>query len=373
MAAPASRKASIRSELNVALHASRKPVLRFTAEEKSMLISFVNKYKKVIECKKRDVSLSAKTQAWKRLCTEYNAQHGLTTRDFKQFKKCWGNLKQKCTEEKSEEKRNILKSIGQLKRRFHCLLGELRMAPHRCSAVTVPCCVLHNIAKLYACTSDDECLLPPEVPTPPSDMADDGNTVRNALVQQHFSQWLLHLLLLAMALEWWLLLLPPPLVPGQCHCSKTTRHLVVVGSLGCQILSQQCPLRLLYDPMKELSNPDSQLQDAVMETGSDGTTTPLPPEAKKLLGACAANDASSQPPHAPCSDGADSTRKDSAPLDAVPVAVATTSPSSSRMALFEKTLSEEKDIRVNVMREEHELRMRLLQEDQDDILKKKKQ
>ncbi|XP_075543527.1 uncharacterized protein LOC142577984 isoform X1 [Dermacentor variabilis] len=287
------------SGLDVAFHASRKPAPRFTAEEKSMLISFVNKYKKVLECKKTDVaSLSAKTQAWKRLCAEYNAQHGVTARDFKQLKKCWGNLKQKWKEEKSEEKRKILKTGG----------GPAP-AGMTTTSVLVGAVASHMATRIRNDDDSDGAVYLPPVQSEP-----------------------------------------------------------VIRLLQPMITGNDVPVSQYYE---ELSNPDSRLQDAVMETGNDGTTTPQPPDSNEMLGACAANDASSQPPHAPCSAGANSTRKDSAPLDAVQIPVATTRPSSSRMALLEKTLSEENDIRVNLMREEHELRMRILQEDHDDILKKR--
>ncbi|KAH7954405.1 hypothetical protein HPB49_018258 [Dermacentor silvarum] len=73
----------------------RKPAPWFTPEEKSLLLSLVNNYKKVLESKKTDVaSLSIKTKVWKKLSMEYSAQHGVTPRDFKQLKKCWGNMKQ---------------------------------------------------------------------------------------------------------------------------------------------------------------------------------------------------------------------------------------------------------------------------------------
>ncbi|KAH7959861.1 hypothetical protein HPB49_014424 [Dermacentor silvarum] len=99
------------SEELTVLSGSSKPAPRFTPEEKSLFLSLVNNHKKVLECEKTDVaSLSAKTAAWKKLAVDYNAQHGVTPRDFKQLKKCWGNLKQKWKEEISEEKRKIHKT-----------------------------------------------------------------------------------------------------------------------------------------------------------------------------------------------------------------------------------------------------------------------
>ena len=40
----------------------------------------------------------------------------------------------------------IERSFGILKRRFHMLYGEVRMAPERVCTITVACCILHNIA-----------------------------------------------------------------------------------------------------------------------------------------------------------------------------------------------------------------------------------
>ncbi|KAH6919605.1 hypothetical protein HPB50_029407 [Hyalomma asiaticum] len=99
------------SEAAAAPSASRKQAPRFTAEEKSLLLSLVNNHKKVLECKKTDVaSVNAKCEAWQKLAVEYNAQHGVTPRHFKQLKKCWGNMKQKWKEENAAEKRKIHKT-----------------------------------------------------------------------------------------------------------------------------------------------------------------------------------------------------------------------------------------------------------------------
>ncbi|KAG0427546.1 hypothetical protein HPB47_025404 [Ixodes persulcatus] len=55
----------------------------------------------------------------------------------------------------------VERTIGQLKRRFHCLHAELRMLPERCCTIAVACCVMHNIAQHYTCREGD-CDLPPE-------------------------------------------------------------------------------------------------------------------------------------------------------------------------------------------------------------------
>ena len=37
--------------------------------------------------------------------------------------------------------------IGQLKRRFHVLQGEIRLTPERASTVITACAILHNLCK----------------------------------------------------------------------------------------------------------------------------------------------------------------------------------------------------------------------------------
>ncbi|CAN7939602.1 unnamed protein product, partial [Ixodes hexagonus] len=54
----------------------------------------------------------------------------------------------------------VERTIGQLKRRFHCLHTELRMEPSRCCDIIVACCVLHNLAKRYPCAMPDTAIPP---------------------------------------------------------------------------------------------------------------------------------------------------------------------------------------------------------------------
>ncbi|CAN7995719.1 unnamed protein product [Ixodes hexagonus] len=80
----------------------------------------------------------------------------------------------------------VERTIGQLKRRFHCLHAELRMQPERCCDITVPCCVLHNLAKTYPC-SMPRTVLPEEVPVEPVAAGrDESNEARDAIVSQFF-------------------------------------------------------------------------------------------------------------------------------------------------------------------------------------------
>lgn len=49
------------------------------------------------------------------------------------------------------------RGIGQLKRRFHVLHGEIRLSPDKTCQVIVACCILHNICKdrQIPCPLDD--------------------------------------------------------------------------------------------------------------------------------------------------------------------------------------------------------------------------
>lgn len=90
---------------------NKKSAPRFTLDEKHILIGLVQKHKTVLECKKTDISSATlKAETWERLSTEYNCMPGVSPRDSKQLKKCWGNLKQKWKEEESDQKRKIHKT-----------------------------------------------------------------------------------------------------------------------------------------------------------------------------------------------------------------------------------------------------------------------
>ncbi|KAG0425036.1 hypothetical protein HPB47_027780 [Ixodes persulcatus] len=86
---------------------------RFTADEISILSGLVGKHKTIIECKKTDsVSSNLKNETWEKLCNEYNCLPGVSPRDSNQLKKCWGNLKQKWKNERSDERRKTHKTGG---------------------------------------------------------------------------------------------------------------------------------------------------------------------------------------------------------------------------------------------------------------------
>lgn len=92
---------------------ARKSAPRFTEEEKSILVGLVNKYKQILEYKKTDVaSINKKAETWIELAKQFNSNHGVTSRDPKQLKKCWGNMKQKWKEQRAEEKREVFKTGG---------------------------------------------------------------------------------------------------------------------------------------------------------------------------------------------------------------------------------------------------------------------
>lgn len=66
------------------------------------------------------------------LMTSYNNPTTIQQRRF--------NRAQKCT------RSSIERAFGMLKRRFHLLHSEIRMAPDRVCTLVATCCVLHNIA-----------------------------------------------------------------------------------------------------------------------------------------------------------------------------------------------------------------------------------
>ncbi|KAM7313414.1 putative nuclease HARBI1 [Ixodes scapularis] len=80
----------------------------------------------------------------------------------------------------------VERTIGQLKRRFHCLHAELRMEPSRCCDIIVACCVLQNLAKRYPCAMPGTAV-PLEVPVEPMAACHgESNEARHALVDQFF-------------------------------------------------------------------------------------------------------------------------------------------------------------------------------------------
>jgi nuclease HARBI1 len=64
-------------------------------------------------------------------------------------------------------------TFGQVKRKFFCLHGELRVKPQYACRITVACMALHNFAKRYGFYDDDE----DEIPSIPRD--DDEHPAAN--------------------------------------------------------------------------------------------------------------------------------------------------------------------------------------------------
>ncbi|XP_052691859.1 putative nuclease HARBI1 [Crassostrea angulata] len=69
----------------------------------------------------------------------------------------------------------VERGIGQLKRRFHVLHGEIRLSPDKACQVIVACCILHNICKdrQIPCPLDDGDL--------DDNQQDDGDGLNNIL------------------------------------------------------------------------------------------------------------------------------------------------------------------------------------------------
>ncbi|XP_058637710.1 putative nuclease HARBI1 [Onychostoma macrolepis] len=83
----------------------------------------------------------------------------------------------------------IERTIGQLKRRFHCLRGELRLEPTKAGRVIIACVVLFNISKDFGVLMDEHAD-PDEAVQPNQDVEDatmEGHATRDMLVQTFFS------------------------------------------------------------------------------------------------------------------------------------------------------------------------------------------
>ena len=66
----------------------------FSVYEKSLLTEFVMEYKDILENKKNDSkSIELKNSTWNLLAEQFNSQVGVQTRDCKQLRKCWENIK----------------------------------------------------------------------------------------------------------------------------------------------------------------------------------------------------------------------------------------------------------------------------------------
>lgn len=80
---------------------------------------------------------------------------------------------------------------GILKRRFHCLHGELRVSPERACHIVAACTVLHNHALDYRHPLEEEDLHWAETDEEEEEICSDnniqGNLARNRLINTHFT------------------------------------------------------------------------------------------------------------------------------------------------------------------------------------------
>ncbi|XP_063889741.1 putative nuclease HARBI1 [Scylla paramamosain] len=88
----------------------------------------------------------------------------------------------------------VKKTIGQLKRRFHVLYGEVRLSPEKTCKIVYACALLHNICKQrnLPLPNDEEEVAHPyadgEVdPNPPRPTAHNGHPFRDCIANFHFS------------------------------------------------------------------------------------------------------------------------------------------------------------------------------------------
>nr|XP_054919005.1 myb/SANT-like DNA-binding domain-containing protein 3 [Dermacentor andersoni] len=312
------------SEETTAPCGSRKPAPRFTSEEKSLLLSLVNNHKKVLECKKTDVaSLSAKTAAWKKLAVEYNAQHGVTPRDPKQLKKCWGNMKQKWKEENSEEKRKIHKTGGGPAAAGMTPLSALVGAVAGHMATRIP----------NEEDSDGATYLPP---------VDSEPVVR--LLQ--------------------------PMITGEVEATYDYYGIVLFHETHCKVFvicRKQFVVAFTFSDAKCVPHDEYNFELMILskEHRSPGHLVQHDHSMDNDL------NATSSPivDHTTAAPELLESNKENEPERAREFT--SERPPRSRMALLEKTLASENEVRIALLREEQKLRMRLMQEEHADNLKKR--
>jgi Myb/SANT-like DNA-binding domain len=84
----------------------------YTTEDKALLVDLVFKYKNIIENKQTDgVNSIKKTEAWKKICEEFNSV-SLVTRDYMSLKNCYEGVKKTTKKDASKDKIRIFKTGG---------------------------------------------------------------------------------------------------------------------------------------------------------------------------------------------------------------------------------------------------------------------
>ncbi|CAH2106550.1 unnamed protein product [Euphydryas editha] len=74
----------------------------FTSSEKETLLKLITTHIFIVESKKTDaVSIKHKTEEWRKIATEFNANSGIYHRDWTVLKNCWENLKKKAKHEQT--------------------------------------------------------------------------------------------------------------------------------------------------------------------------------------------------------------------------------------------------------------------------------
>ena len=83
----------------------------------------------------------------------------------------------------------VERAIGHLKRRFHCLHAEMRLAPEKVCKVTVACAMLHNLAKEWntPLPLDPDDTIPEEIEEVPNQQDNRRNdAVRDLIISRYF-------------------------------------------------------------------------------------------------------------------------------------------------------------------------------------------
>nr|CAH7748884.1 unnamed protein product [Callosobruchus chinensis] len=84
---------------------SKKRATNFSANEESLLIELVKKYRNIIECKKSDTNaLRRKTETWINVAKEFNSLSGVVYREANILRSKYENLKKRAKYKFAEEK-----------------------------------------------------------------------------------------------------------------------------------------------------------------------------------------------------------------------------------------------------------------------------
>lgn len=92
---------------------SVKRASNFNSKEEALLISLIQKYKGIIECRKTDaINNEKKNSTWSKIASEFNSSSGVSYRDSKILKNKYENIKKRTKKKSAVEKSSIFHTGG---------------------------------------------------------------------------------------------------------------------------------------------------------------------------------------------------------------------------------------------------------------------